>query len=208
MKKIIKKFLEKNKNYKFINYYFFQEKFHRLDFSLFLINFIFQRILRLNSNTKWMVNFTSRVIFPENIIIHDIRENASVLLSFSSPGNCYFQAINGIEIHKNVIWACGVKLISANHNINNLDEHDKCKPIIINQNVWLGADVVVLPGVEVGKFAIVGSGSVVTKNIPAFTIVGGNPAKILFYRCKKCHGKLNNFECIQCKLTFSKGDYI
>ena len=208
MKKLIKKLIYKNKRIKLINYIFYKRKYQYVGLSLIIINFIFQRILRLNSNTKWMVNFTSRIISPEKITIINYNDSPSTFSSFSSSGGCYIQAINGIEIHKNVLWASGVQIISANHNAINLNEHDKSKPIILNENVWLGAKTIVLPSVEIGKFTIIGAGSVVTKKFPAYTIVAGNPAKILFYRCKKCLHKLENFKCNRCNLIYTKEDYL
>jgi acetyltransferase-like isoleucine patch superfamily enzyme len=55
----------------------------------------------------------------------------------------------------------------------------KRSPVIIEDEVWLGAHVTVLPGVRIGKGAVVGAGSVVTRNVPAMTIVAGVPARIL-----------------------------
>lgn len=52
-------------------------------------------------------------------------------------------------------------------------------PIVVEADVWLGAGVVVLPGVTIGRGAIVGANSVVTKNVPPLTVVGGIPAKEL-----------------------------
>jgi acetyltransferase-like isoleucine patch superfamily enzyme len=53
------------------------------------------------------------------------------------------------------------------------------KPISIEDDVWIGAVAIVLPGVTIGKGAIVGAGSVVTKNVPPYTIVAGNPARVI-----------------------------
>lgn len=59
---------------------------------------------------------------------------------------------------------------------------DRKYGIIIEDDVWIGCNSVILPGVKIGTGAIIGAGSVVTKNIPANAIVCGNPAKILKYR--------------------------
>lgn len=56
------------------------------------------------------------------------------------------------------------------------------KPVIICDDVWVGANSVILPGITIGKGAVVGAGSVVTKDVPAYAIVMGNPAKIKKYR--------------------------
>lgn len=56
------------------------------------------------------------------------------------------------------------------------------KQVIISDDVWIGGRVIILPGVHIGRGAIVGAGSVVTKDVPDYAVVGGNPAKILKYR--------------------------
>ena len=53
------------------------------------------------------------------------------------------------------------------------------KDIIINDGVWIGMNSIILPGVTIGKKAVVAAGSVVTKNVPDYCIVAGNPAKII-----------------------------
>lgn len=55
----------------------------------------------------------------------------------------------------------------------------KCKPVLIKKNAWIGARAIIMPGVTIGENAVVGSGSVVTKDVPDNTIVVGNPARIL-----------------------------
>jgi maltose O-acetyltransferase len=52
-------------------------------------------------------------------------------------------------------------------------------PIKVEDNVWIGANATILPGVTIGKNSIVGAGAVVTKDVPENTIVGGNPAKVI-----------------------------
>ena len=51
--------------------------------------------------------------------------------------------------------------------------------ILINDDVWLGAGVIILPNVTIGDCSVIGSGSVVTKNIPAYSVAAGNPAKVI-----------------------------
>lgn len=52
-------------------------------------------------------------------------------------------------------------------------------PVVIEDNVWIGEKSSILPGVHIGRCAIIGAGSVVTKDIPAYAVVGGNPAKVI-----------------------------
>jgi acetyltransferase-like isoleucine patch superfamily enzyme len=53
------------------------------------------------------------------------------------------------------------------------------KEIQIGEDCWIGGNVIILPGVTLGRGAVVGAGSVVTKNVPAFTVVAGNPARVI-----------------------------
>ena len=56
------------------------------------------------------------------------------------------------------------------------------KEVTIDDDVWIGGRVIILPGVHIGKGAIIGAGAVVTKDVPEYAVVGGNPARILKYR--------------------------
>lgn len=93
----------------------------------------------------------------------------------------------GLFIGNNVLIAGHCILIPANHNFSDLNipinkQGLTCKGIIIEDDVWLGAGCKVLDGVHIGKGAIIGAGSVVTKSIPENSIYVGNPAKLLKYR--------------------------
>ena len=56
------------------------------------------------------------------------------------------------------------------------------KEVIIGDDVWIGSDVTILPGVKIGNHSIIGACSVVTKDVPEYAIVAGNPAKVKKYR--------------------------
>lgn len=56
------------------------------------------------------------------------------------------------------------------------------KPVKIGRDVWIGTRVIILPGVQIGEGAVIGASSVVTKNIPAFAVAAGNPARIVKWR--------------------------
>lgn len=64
----------------------------------------------------------------------------------------------------------------------NLQGMSKEHPVLIEDDVWIGANVIILPGVKISKGSIIGAGSVVTKNVPEYAIVGGNPARVIKYR--------------------------
>lgn len=108
----------------------------------------------------------------------------SVYLYFAVSGGCYIQGTNGLEIGKGSIFAWGVKIITANHNLDDFRQWDVCEPVRIGKQCWLGANAVVLPGVQLGDRVIVAAGSVVTKNFPANCIVAGVPARIIKSRDK------------------------
>ena len=86
----------------------------------------------------------------------------------------------GITLEDKVLVAANAQLISNNH-----DPYERevliCKPILIKYGAWIGAGATILPGVTVGKYAIVGSDSVVTKDIPDYAVAVGNPAKVVKY---------------------------
>lgn len=67
------------------------------------------------------------------------------------------------------------------------------KPVVVHDHVWIGARAIILPGVEIGEGAVVASGAVVTKNVGAYTVVGGNPAKPIGTRSREQRYKSRYF---------------
>lgn len=93
---------------------------------------------------------------------------------------CMFMDRGGIMIEDHVFIGPNVNVITENHAENPELRHNVYgKPILIKRNAWIGATAVILPGVTIGENAIVAAGSIVTKDVPDNTIVGGNPAKII-----------------------------
>jgi len=99
--------------------------------------------------------------------------------ALSNVGNPLWEAINGIKIGKNFLFAPGVKLISSNHDIKDSLKSIKTSPIVIGNNVWIGTNVVILPSVRIGDNCVIGAGSIVTKSFNNNLIIAGNPAKII-----------------------------
>lgn len=92
--------------------------------------------------------------------------------------DCVFLDLGGITIENNVLIAPKVSLLSEGHPTNPKDRGKLiAKPIHIRRNVWIGAGATILPGVTIGENSIVAAGAVVSKDVPANTIVGGIPAK-------------------------------
>lgn len=93
---------------------------------------------------------------------------------------CKFQDQGGIFIGDGALIGHNVVLATLNHALSPRDRASMIPaPIHIGRDVWIGANATVLPGVTIGDGAIVAAGAVVTKDVPANTIVGGVPAKIL-----------------------------
>ena len=92
--------------------------------------------------------------------------------------NSLLMARGGITIEDDVMLAANVQLLSNNH-----DEYDRqvltCKPIHIKKGAWIGAGASILPGVTIGKFAIVGAGAIVTKDVGDYEVAVGIPAKVV-----------------------------
>lgn len=94
----------------------------------------------------------------------------------------------GLTIGNNVDIAQQTNIWTEQHDYNNPNYSAMSSPVVIEDYVWLASRVTVLPGVTIGKGAIVASGAVVTKDVPPFAIVGGVPAKIIGSREKTAIG--------------------
>jgi acetyltransferase-like isoleucine patch superfamily enzyme len=90
---------------------------------------------------------------------------------------CFFDARAGITIGNNVSISHKVSLITGSHDANSKNFTGNFQPIIIKDYVWIGANAIVLRGVTVGNGAVIAAGSIVTKDVEPYTIVGGIPAK-------------------------------
>lgn len=87
----------------------------------------------------------------------------------------YIQARGKVEIGSNVVLSRNTSIFDAGLDTETLSKH-VINPVLIGNNCWLGANVIILPGVELGDDVIVAAGSVVTKSFANNLIIGGNPA--------------------------------
>ncbi len=99
--------------------------------------------------------------------------------------NVYIQSAT---IGNNVLIAQNVAILAVTHKFDSLDmpirQQGSTEPkfVTINDDVWIGRNVVIMPGINIGTGAIIGAGAVVTKDVQPYAIVGGVPAKIIRYR--------------------------
>lgn len=116
------------------------------------------------------------VIFPPMQI--DMANKVTIGKNVFINHNIICMARGSIVIEDDVMIGPGVSLLTANHDF---DDHRVllCSPIHIKKNAWIGSRAILLPGVTIGENAVVAAGAVVTKDVEANTVVGGNPAKVL-----------------------------
>lgn len=117
------------------------------------------------------INIEKGVLFSSKC---SIGNNSGIGVNCAVHGECF--------IGDNVMMEPNCVIHTVNHRFDRIDipmnqqGESETKPVIIGDDVWLGSNVIILPGVKIGSHAIVGAGSVVTKNVPEYAIVGGNPA--------------------------------
>jgi acetyltransferase-like isoleucine patch superfamily enzyme len=118
-----------------------------------------------------------------NVLIGGMR-NIEVGDNFFIGFGCVLNGGGGIKIGNNVLIAQGVKIYSDQHRYNKKEvdiifQGSDSRPVYIDNNVWLCANCVILPGVHIGTGSVVGAGAVVTKDVGPYSVVGGVPAKII-----------------------------
>lgn len=101
-------------------------------------------------------------------------------------GGAWMSLFGTLHIGDGTIIGPRLKVHTANHNYESdmlpYNGDILVKNVYIGKNVWIGADVTLLPGVSIGEGAVIGACSCITKNVPPFAVVGGNPARVLKYR--------------------------
>jgi acetyltransferase-like isoleucine patch superfamily enzyme len=148
----------------------------------------------LRRNIYWPTHHSSLVVGARNIHI-GIETSPGIM-----PG-CYIQGTNGIIIGDYTQMAANVSLISANHSLTDNRAHLAALPIKIGNYCWIGTHSVILPGVELGEYTIIGAGSVVTKSFPdGYQVLMGNPARV--------SRRLNPSECDHYHSEFKYNGFI
>jgi acetyltransferase-like isoleucine patch superfamily enzyme len=153
-----------------------------------------QRFLGKNAGAYWPMHPSSSVSYPKNILI-----GKGVCPGYM-PG-CYFHGLNGIIIGDYSFIAPNVGIMSANHDIHDLRKQTSQSPVVIGKYCWLGMNAMILPGVELGDFTIVGAGAIVTTSFKeGHCVIAGNPAKVI--------RKLDSSDCLRYEQDFSYIGYV
>jgi acetyltransferase-like isoleucine patch superfamily enzyme len=107
----------------------------------------------------------------------DIRVGRNVFVN----QNCTFYDLGGLDIADDVMIGPNVSLITTGHPVEPSQRRASviAKPIVIERNVWIAAGATIIGGVTVGENSVVAAGSVVTRDVPPNTLVGGNPARVI-----------------------------
>jgi len=118
----------------------------------------------------------SKIYIGDRVVIR----SHTMLFADPRPGEA-----GKIIIEDNVLIAAGAHVYTANHQFSDPhvpianQGHNRARDVILRTGSWIGANAIILPGVEIGVGAVVGAGSVVTKSVPEACVAAGNPAHII-----------------------------
>ncbi len=138
----------------------------------------------------------------------NIGQNVVIGPDVTVGNGCKIQ--NNVSIYKGVTLEddvfCGPSMVFT--NVYNPRAHirrmDEARPTLVCKGASLGANCTIVCGVTIGRYAFVGAGAVVTKDVPAYALVYGNPARLHGHVCQ-CGEKLQDMACPACALLYQKG---
>lgn len=143
----------------------------------------FYRLFGMKIGQGSTLHMMGRIYDPRHIVIG---EDTIVGERFSLDGRKQLPISNGgLEIGNHVDIASEVMIWTSQHDIHSEDFHAIEEKVVIGDYVFIGPRSIILPGVNIGRGAIIGAGSVVTKNVGENEIVGGVPAKLIGQRKTK-----------------------
>tara|TARA_R110002050_G_scaffold74226_6_gene159398 strand:- start:3046 stop:3585 length:540 start_codon:yes stop_codon:yes gene_type:complete len=147
------------------------------------IRLFLYRLLGIKIGSKTVVYGRAEIRSPSRI---EIGKNSSI------GHDAILDGRGGLKIGDSVNFSNGVWVWTAEHSVNDSGFTYTQAPVIIEDYVWLGGRAIIMPGVTIGRGAVVASGAVVTKDVPMCTIVGGVPAKKIGERNRNLNYKLGS----------------
>lgn len=145
-------------------------------------------IIRYSRKTGCKINY-----FPQGFNGIQIASDNGDLSGFSIDSTSHLKSdtfidcSGGVTIGRYFHTGRGLTIFSSNHNYTSethipYDTTVIKKPVVIKDFVWCGSNVSIVPGVTIGEGVVIGANAVVTKDVPDYAVIGGNPAKIIKYR--------------------------
>jgi len=134
---------------------------------------------------SWNVGYHLSMFHPVKILLHSNKSALIIGDNTRIHGTC-IHVKSRVSIGKNCLIAANTQIFDCNGHPtamtnpeSRLKQTDEPKPIVIQDNVWIGTGCIILPGTEIGEGSIIGAGSVVNGTIPAHSIAKGNPAVVI-----------------------------
>ena len=136
-------------------------------------NFILTVVFRMQKHRSAVIYSGFLVRSPSKVNI-----GAGTVVGY----NCELDGRRGLTIGDNVNISSDVKFYTLQHDYNDPGFTAVGAPVIVKDYAWISVRAIILPGVTIGRAAVVAAGAVVTKNVPDYAIVGGVPAKVIGQR--------------------------
>lgn len=144
----------------------------------YILSHIPSRTIRLWILRIFGANIDSKVSMFANVSIRNIK-GLTIGEGSSIGPKVLLDARKKLTIGKNVTVAYDAIIWSLHHDYNSIDFRSVGAPVVIEDYAWICSRAIILPGVKIGKGAVVACGAIVTKDVPPFTVVAGIPAKII-----------------------------
>lgn len=133
------------------------------------------RIICRRVGRRFVVMEGAKILYPSRLEV-----GSDVMIN----ENCYLHCVGGVKIGDWVRIAPGAKIFTWNHRFEDAAVPIKrqggdVRAVEIGEDVWIGTDAVVVPGVRIGRGAVVGAGAVVTRDVPDLAVVAGVPARVI-----------------------------
>lgn len=162
---------------------------------LFLYRYLFRMKIGKDSSIHWLARFNqpSGIEIGDNSLIgNDAFLDGRFPKKWEPDENKILRYIKEflapqhrpLKIGNNVSIAGEVRIFTMEHDIDSPDFSEKGEPVVIEDYVAIGTRCMILPGVRIGKGAVIASGAVVTKDVPPYAVVGGVPARFIRERSK------------------------